>query len=594
MAATGPGSFGVFRVPTRLAARLLPRRHWLIGAALLVLGCHAVQGHRARGLAFVRDRTERLVAIHRRIDRSTDCDSAAHELLAAAEEAYREARRRDGLLPAPALPLYREAAVGAARALAVAPDDPEFIDSATDLHNRAVERLIRLAQDRRVRGRRCWQDVFPEIGVRLEGVSDFLAPNRYEELVSTRDIRARGLREWYDNPGLGVTLVANRENERVAPADPRDRLYPGRVRAATTAVLHVEDDGPVLILHDPFEESIVAFGERGLRLATDRSTPFAVQLAWSNLKKAARSHPFRPERYREESGVNLIRPYQPGRIPVVFVHGLNSSPAHWKDTVNELSNDPLLKQRFQFWLYLYPTGAPIPASAARLRRDLREALAILDPGGQDPALGDMVLVGHSIGGVISKMATQDSGTALWDSVFTRQPDELQLSPDARRALVDALFFQPEPYVRRLIFVCTPHYGAPITYRCLAQLYSLLSREVDELNHAMAEAIRKNGRGVLAAGVEVRRFYGVGGLRPTNPILEAESALPIDPSVSYHSIIPQLGIGPWLLQTDGVVPYWSSHIDGALSELIFRGFHTTQDEPPSTAEIRRILLEHLGD
>ncbi|HTK74860.1 MAG TPA: hypothetical protein VL371_06340 [Gemmataceae bacterium] len=581
-------------MPTRLATRFLRRRHWLIWATLLVLGCHAVQGHRARGLAFVRDRAERWVASHRRIDRPAQYDSAAEELLAAAEEAYREARRLDGLLPAPALPLYRDAAVGAARALTVAADDPDLIESATGLHNRAVERLIRLAQDRRVRGRRCWQDVFPEIGVRLEGVSDFLAPNRFHELVSTRDIIARGLREWYDNPGLGVTLVANRDNDRVAPADLRDRLYPEKVRAATTAVLHPNDEGPVLILHDPFEESTATFGDRCLRLATDRSTPFAVQLAWSNLKKAARSRPFRPQRYSEESGVNLIRPYQPGRIPVVFVHGLNSSPIHWKNTVNELSNDPLLNKRFQFWLYLYPTGAPIPASAARLRRDLREALAILDPSGQDAALGDMVLVSHSIGGVISKMATQDSGTALWDALFNRPPDELRLSPESRRALVDALFLRPEPYVRRLVFVATPHYGTPITYRLLAQLYGFLSREVDEVNRAMREVVRENGRGVLAPRVQVRRFYGVGGLRPTDQVLMAESALPIDPSVPYHSIIPQLSIGPWLLPTDGVVPYWSSHIEGADSELIFRGFHTTQDEPPSTAEIRRILLEHVGD
>jgi pimeloyl-ACP methyl ester carboxylesterase len=571
---------------------LLPGRHWLTAAALLVLGCHAVQGHRARGLAFVRDRAERLGASHRRIDYPTDCDSTAGELLATAEEAYRDARRLDGLLPAPALPRYRDAAVTAIQALAVAPDDADFIEIATDVHNRAVERLVRLAQDVRVRGRGTWQEVLAETGVGLQGVSEYLNPARFKELVPTRDIRARGLREWFDNPGVGVTLVANRDNERVAPADPRDRLYPEKVRAATTAVLHLDDSAPTLVLHDPFEESAVVVGERTLRMATDRSTPFAVQLAWSNLKKAVRSRPFHSKSYREESGLNLVRSYQPGRIPVVFVHGLNSSPVFWKDTVNELSNDPMLCQRFQFWLYLYPTGAPIPASAARLRRDLREALAILDPCGQDPALGDMVLVGHSIGGMVIKMATQDSGSALWDALFTRGPDELRLSPEARRALVEALFFRPEPYVRRLVFVSTPHEGTPITYRWLAQLYALLSREVDEVHRAMREVVRENGRGALAPGIQVRRFYGVGGLRPTDSVLQAESALPIDPSVPYHSIIPQLGIGPWLLPTDGIVPYWSSHIDGADSELIFRGFHTAQDRPPSTAEIRRILLEHL--
>src|SRR5207248_9933606 len=104
------------------------------------------------------------------------------------------------------------------------------------------------------------------------------------------------------------------------------RLCSDDAGRATTAVLQVEDETPTLVLHEPFEESAVAVGEHMVRMATDRSTPFAVQLAWSNLKKAARSRPFRSKDYREESGLNLARPYQPGRIPVVFVHGLNSSP----------------------------------------------------------------------------------------------------------------------------------------------------------------------------------------------------------------------------------------------------------------------------
>lgn len=98
------------------------------------------------------------------------------------------------------------------------------------------------------------------------------------------------------------------------------------------------------------------------------------------------------------NGLHLTQPYRPGRIPVVFVHGTFSNPAWLAEMVNTLRGDPILQQKYQFWSFLYNSSAPMVVSAADLRDALRNKFAKLDPEGKDPALREMVVVGHSQGG----------------------------------------------------------------------------------------------------------------------------------------------------------------------------------------------------
>ena len=62
---------------------------------------------------------------------------------------------------------------------------------------------------------------------------------------------------------------------------------------------------------------------------------------------------------------------------------------------------------FQFWFFTYETGNPILYSAMRLREALETAVATLDPAAQDPALRQMVLLGHSQGGLLVKLMVVD-------------------------------------------------------------------------------------------------------------------------------------------------------------------------------------------
>jgi hypothetical protein len=65
-------------------------------------------------------------------------------------------------------------------------------------------------------------------------------------------------------------------------------------------------------------------------------------------------------------------------------------------------------------------------------------------------------------------------------------------------------------------------------------------------------------------------------------------LPIASGVPYHSIIGDRGKGDTPKSSDGVVPYWSSHLDGAQSELIVPSDHLALRNTEAIKEVERIL------
>ena len=194
----------------------------------------------------------------------------------------------------------------------------------------------------------------------------------------------------------------------------------------------------------------------------------------------------------EPTGLSLLRPYRRGKAPVVFVHGLWANPWSWSRMIESLEADAALRDRYQFWTFGYSTGDPIPYSAALLRRDLEEVRRKFDPDGTDAAFDRMVLVGHSMGGLLTKMMVQDSGTRLWRLISDRPVDELAGDPDDRDLFRRALIFKPRPEVRRVVFIATPHRGSRVDRGGLEHLGSRLVRLPDPLRASHERLIARNG------------------------------------------------------------------------------------------------------
>jgi pimeloyl-ACP methyl ester carboxylesterase len=292
---------------------------------------------------------------------------------------------------------------------------------------------------------------------------------------------------------------------------------------------------------------------------------------------------------------NLVEPqrHQPGRFPVVFVHGTASSAGRWADMLNDLLSFSDIRDRFDFWFFSYETGNPIPYSALQLRRALEQAVASLDPAGADMALRDMVLIGHSQGGLLVKMTAVETGSRLWDEISAKPLDELRVQPETRELLQQSLFLEPEPFVGRVIFVATPHRGSYLAEFSLGRFVAGLVRLPFNLLQATGDLVTNNPDAFKVDPTRTR-FGSVYGMTPGSPLITGLADIPVAPGIPVHSIVAVRGDGPVEEGSDGVVRYESAHIEGVASELIVRSGHSVQANPHTVLEVRRILLLHAEE
>jgi Alpha/beta hydrolase family len=280
----------------------------------------------------------------------------------------------------------------------------------------------------------------------------------------------------------------------------------------------------------------------------------------------------------------MLHPHRTGRMPVVLVHGTASSPARWAELINELENDPRFWANYEIWIFIYNTGNPIAYSASLLRDALTKAVADLDPEGKDPELKQMVVIGHSQGGLLAKMTVIDSGMGLWP--FSVPPEQLDVSAETRELLTHALIIKPLPFVKRVIFVATPHRGS---YQALGFLGSLASWLVN-LPGRFTQLSVLQRQGVFlgsATGIPT----AIDNMNPNNIFIKNLAAIPIAEGVIVNSIIPVDSDAPLDEAGDGVVKYMSAHIEGVESEKIVRSEHSVQGNPEAIQEVKRILQEH---
>lgn len=440
-----------------------------------------------------------------------------------------------------------------------------------------------------------------------DGIKSYLSwsPQELDQYEVTYEYRMTGLLNHYRSSGIGVPLILVRNLPKHRDRETNEQFLPTQHQfCAGTAVVHFEEtpgDGneprpkikAYLSIYDPGQTSKIQINNKSVPLEMDFTTPIAYFLDRIPSLKGTEGF-FEPESWTDVSGLYMSSPYQPEKIPVVFVHGLFTNTRTWSAMFNELAGDPLLRERYQAWFFLYPTGNPIMFSATLLRNSLKEVREALDPSGKDAAFDRMVIIGHSMGGLLTKMVVQDSGNIVWDTVFDKPLDALNIKDDERALLEDLLFFKPLPFVKRVIFMATPHRGSELTQKKLAQVglnWVKLPGKIVDFAKDVTPLIREEYK-TQSNYPKKRVPTGFHDLRPDSLVSQTIAGLPIDPKVTYHSIIGNSASASIPGGSDGVVVYKSAHLDGAVSEKIIKSDHNVHTRPAGIFEVRRILHEHL--
>ena len=414
-----------------------------------------------------------------------------------------------------------------------------------------------------------------------------------KEFYSADEFVVRGLSTRNRDSGLGAPLIAVTD---------KFGKFKESVRAPATVFLRVSGGvrdwsagkmTATIELYSAFDTTHVEINGKQVPLQTDTTAPIAQGLDNSPVWKLGIAQFFSAE-LQDKTGIRLMEPYSPGQIPVVFVHGTASSPVWWAEMWNTLNADPVLRNRYQFWMFNYASGKPITMSAGILRDDLMSQIKKLDPESKDAALQQMVVIGHSQGGLLTKLTATDTGDKLWQIVSKTNIDELKMDAPTRDLLRNNFFFKPLPCVSRVIFISTPHRGSYQNTRFVQGLLNRFMKFPSDLLSASASLIKLKDTLNLPPALRNGVPTSLNGMATDNPFMNTLAEIPVAPGIQANSIIAIKGDDQPPEGADGVVKYTSAHVDYAESEFIVRSGHSCQGNPLTIEEVRRILLKHLAE
>lgn len=529
------------------------------------------------------------------------------------------------------------------------PYDPQF-RRVCMIYNESLEDMLRLlSASNNLRPGASYTIATPENRLTVHtAMRGGWQPDEFDRFEFVSDYSIQTLHNRHMTYGLGVPLIAVRQP--TSSANPREKYYPDGLSYAVTALMrchrqashqqtglqqgrnqrigtqhaglqqanHLQALQPELIqgaatprrlgaasesvleFYDPLHANQVRLNSQWVPLETDLTTPLAFFLDSPEFRSRNRVTEglLNPAKTESHRGLFMLEPYDPKRIPVVMVHGLWSSPLTWMDMFNDLRSYPEIRDRYQFWFYLYPSGQPFWTSATQLRQDLAEMRDAIDLHRHDHNLDQMVLVGHSMGGLVSRMQTIDSGDDFWRIVSDQPPEQLQGPPEAREMLVSNLFFHPNQSVRRVVTIGTPHRGSNFANDYTRWMASRVIK-LPQVAMATGQTLTRANPGFFRNNKLMTAANAIDSLSADGPIFPVMLKARKSPDVKFHNIIGVVEsrsfLGRQAKPSDGVVELASARMDDVASELIVDAEHTmihTTDR--AILEVRRILLEHLGD
>ena len=392
------------------------------------------------------------------------------------------------------------------------------------------------------------------------------------------DFKGTYVKDHVTKDGIGAPLVAKRE---LTPQQASAFFTPPYIYYSVTATAQFEGSRCVIAINDPLAAESVRVDGHTYPLAADFTASYAMLLAREKPQKLGLARMLRPQEYAATARVARLEPYNPNKTVLLVIHGLMDTPATWVPMLNDLRGDKDIRRNYQFWFYSYPSGYPYPYSAAILRKEL-DAIE-----NKFPLRKPMVVVAHSMGGSITHTLLTDAGTTLWLEAFGHPPAQTPMDPKSKHLLEEVLIFEHRRDIGRVVFMSTPHRGSDLASNWIGRIGSMFVRTPSKLI-TIGQTVRENLTADPAALKLKRLPNSVDTLAPNNRFVVAINKIPMTKEIPYHSIIGDRGRGDTPNSSDGVVAYWSSHLDGAKSERIVPSGHGSPLNPQAIAEVHRIL------
>ena len=430
-----------------------------------------------------------------------------------------------------------------------------------------------------------------------------------QELVPAASLSFAGVRSVYRRDGFGAELVTvlddpSREMSREEPEelDQRPRRpapvwsqmpspsvtvlirFPGETLAEVMTTSEL-----VVAAYDPYQIARVNVHEQDVPLAANFTAGYGLWLARSDFSRQSIRSLFGSELGIDRPHLYLMQPYDPNKRILLMVHGLASSPEAWVNVANELMGDEDLRRHFQIWQFYYPTNMPIALNHESIRQTLDDAMRHFDPSDENRASRGMVLVGHSMGGIIARLMVSSSGDSLWGRLVAEKVHDRTRLEQIRQRVAHILRFDPLPQVDRVVFIAAPHRGTDLAGSRLGRWIGRMVRMPLATLERFADVMPDLTSGTDGASRRTSIPTSIENLDKSDAFVRAAADLPISTRVHYHSIIAQRRPAvPLDASDDGLVPYWSSHLEGAASEKVVHAGHSVQETPQAVMELKRIL------
>lgn len=345
---------------------------------------------------------------------------------------------------------------------------------------------------------------------------------------------------------------------------------------------------------DPYRTENVDIAGKSYPLAANFSAPYGLWLAENNLGAAAYLSLIDREERLTMPHLYMLEPYNPNKKVIVLVHGLASSPEAWIALTNDIMGDSILREHYQVWQVFYSTNMPILESRFQLYALLKQAFGALNPN--DPADKDAVLIGHSMGGIISRLLV--SNADISQSALSMMSPYQQAKLKKHPIVSERLKIQPITNFDRAVFMSSPNRGTDF-----ADLwFTRAARKIIKLPGAFLGAVTDTitNQDIDAKDILTRIDKGLiqngpSDLSHKSKFMALTEDINPPKGFVFHSIIGnKTNSKDPDVMTDGIVPYKSAHLDGATSEVIIKGGHSIQETPEAVLELRRILRQHLVD